>query len=65
MKANLLAMVRARAEIDEHLNRVLVLSAPAPGDLDYGADAAAELIRAHIASARRVLAGFERAARGE
>jgi hypothetical protein len=52
-------MVRARAEIDEHLNKVLVLLTPAPGHEIVNPEDADDLVRAHLAAVRAALARFE------
>ena len=54
-------MVIARAEIDEHLNKVLVLLTPAPGHITVNPEDADDLVRAHLSAIRAALARFEAA----
>lgn len=52
-------MVSARAEIDEHLNKVLVLLTPPPGQKIENVEIADEYVDAHLAAARAAIARFE------
>ncbi len=52
-------MVRAKAEIDEHLNKVLVLLTPAPGHEIVNPEVADDFIRAHLRATRFALMRFE------
>lgn len=58
-KPDIQRMVRARAEIDEHLNKVLVLLTPTPGHVTVNPEAADDLVRAHLHAARGALIRFE------
>lgn len=62
--ADISAMVQARAEIDESLNKVLALVAPANGAPVENADAAWSFVRARVSKARAALARFEDAVKG-
>ena len=52
-------MVRARAEIDEHLNKVLVLLTPSPGHEIVNPEDDDDLVSAHLHAVRRALIRFE------
>ena len=60
-------MLQARAEIDEHLNKVLVLLAESPeaSIQTIAPDYPADLVKAHIYAARRALERFEEACHAE
>ncbi len=52
-------MVRARAEIDEHLNKVLVLLAMPPDAEEINSEEYAQIITAQMDAARKALIRFE------
>lgn len=66
MKPNLLDMAAARAELDQRLNQVAVLTAP-EADLATEEDhrAVQSMVSKHLKTAREALNKFEEAARGK
>ncbi len=61
-RPDLQRMVLARAEIDEHLNKVLVLLVPPPDASIVNAwTGAGGVVKAHINAARHALDRFEEA----
>lgn len=58
------AMVQARAEIDDSLNKVLALVAPASGAPAENVDAAYAFVSARMRKARTALIKFEDAVKG-
>ncbi len=59
MRPDLQRMARARAEIDEHLNKVLVLLTPPPDAPISNIEIAGTYVAANLAAARSALSRFE------
>lgn len=62
--ADISAMVQARAEIDENLNKVLALVAPANGAPVENVEAAWSFVHARMTRARAAMVRFEDAVKG-